>query len=206
MRRWMEAQTFSPRTGRDGVHLLDGNAARYGDFDDVHLVGMIEREWPDNPGRTVFYPLTLLNQLGWPPERLRLSAARAAFKDLVRLAGRRAWVSTFVLEDDALVEPSPLLDELDRTALAVAAVEAPPVCRMLPEEALSLDPRRCPRRCGDGMGDAAAAPNGARGREVPRLCGAGRVSPARGQAPRDVPRLPVQVFRAVRAPAAGRIR
>jgi RecB family exonuclease len=142
MRRWMEAQTFSPRTGEGGLHLLDADAARYGDFDDAYLVGAIERDWPDNPGRTVFYPLTLLNQLGWPPERLRLDAARAAFRDLVRLSGRRVWVSTFVLEDDAIVEPSPLLDELDRLGLAVSACDPPPPARMLPEEALSLDPVR----------------------------------------------------------------
>ena len=142
MRRWMEAQTFSPRTGDGGLHLLDADAARYGDFDDVYLVGAIERDWPDNPGRTVFYPLTLLNQLGWPPERLRLDAARAAFRDLVRLGGRRVWVSTFVLEDDAIVEPSPLLDELDRSGLAVSACEPPPSSRMVPEEALLLDPVR----------------------------------------------------------------
>ena len=103
----MEAQTFSPRAGRLGVHLVDADTARYGDFDDVHLVGLIEREWPDKAGRTIFYPLTLLNQLGWPPERLRLAGARAAFRDLLRLAGGRVSVSTFVLEDDALVEPSP---------------------------------------------------------------------------------------------------
>ena len=142
IRRWMEAQTFSPRAGREGAHLVDAEAARYGDFDQVYLVGLIEREWPDRTGRTIFYPLTLLNQLAWPPERLRLAAARAAFRDLVRLAGRRVSVSTFVLEDDALVEPSPFLDELARSGLAACAEEAPGNLRILPEEALSLDPVR----------------------------------------------------------------
>ncbi len=139
---WMEAQTFSPRTGSDGLHLVDADAARYGDFDDVYLVGVIEREWPDAAPRTVFYPLALLNQLGWPPERLRLAAARAAFRDLLRLAGRRVWVSTFVLEDDALVEPSPLLDELSRAGLAASAEDSPPPFRIVPEDALSVDPVR----------------------------------------------------------------
>ena len=140
IRRWMEAQTFSPRTGQGGVHLVDADAARYGDFDEAHLVGVVEREWPDKEGRTIFYPLALLNQLGWPPERLRLAAARAAFRDLVRLPGERVSVSAFVLEDDALVELSPLLDELARAGLALS-VEAPPAnLRIVAEEALSLEP------------------------------------------------------------------
>lgn len=142
IRRWMEGQTFSPRTGREGVHLVDADTARYGDFDEAHLVGLIEREWPDRTARTIFYPLALLNQLGWPPERLRLAAARAAFTDLVRVAGTRVSVSTFVLEDDALVEPSPFLDELDRSGLAVCAETAPRNFRILPEDALSLEPVR----------------------------------------------------------------
>ncbi len=142
IRRWMEAQTFSPRAGRGGVQLVDGDAARYGDFDDAYLVGVIEREWPDKEGRTIFYPLALLNQLGWPPERLRLAAARAAFRDLVRLAGTRVSVSAFVLEDDALVEPSPFLDEIERSGLAVNTAEPPHTVRIVPEDALSLEPVR----------------------------------------------------------------
>ncbi len=142
IRRWMEAQTFSPRTGRGGVHLVDADAARYGDFREVHLVGLVEREWPDKEGRTIFYPLSLLNQLGWPPERLRLASARAAFRDLVGLAGARVSVSTFVLEDDGLVEPSPFLDEIERTGLP-ATEEAPAGnLRIVPDEALSLEPVR----------------------------------------------------------------
>ncbi len=142
IRRWMEGQTFSPRTGREGVHLVDADTARYGDFDEAHLVGLVEREWPERAAHTIFYPVALLNQLGWPPERLRLAAARAAFKDLVRLAGARVSVSTFVLEDDALVEPSPFLDELDRSGLAVCTENAPRNFRILPEDALSLEPVR----------------------------------------------------------------
>lgn len=142
IRRWMEAQTFSPRTGRGGVHLVDADAARYGDFDEAYLVGVIEQEWPDKEGRTIFYPLALLNQLGWPPERPRLASARAAFRDLVRLAGTRLSVSTFVLEDDALVEPSPFLDEVQRSGLAVVAEDAPRDLRIVPEDALSREPVR----------------------------------------------------------------
>jgi len=142
IRRWMEAQTFAPRTGSGGVQLVDAGAARYGDFDDVHLVGVVEREWPDKEGRTIFYPLALLNQLGWPPERLRLATARAAFRDLVRLAAARVSVSAFVLEDDALVEPSPFLDEIERSGLEVDAVEPPRDLRIVPEDALSREPVR----------------------------------------------------------------
>ncbi|MGE5359442.1 MAG: PD-(D/E)XK nuclease family protein [Bacteroidales bacterium] len=142
VRRWMEAQTFAPRTGTSGVHLVDADAARYGDFDEAYLVGLIDREWPDSAARPIFYPMSLLGQLGWPPERPRLAAARAAFGDLVRLPGVRVAVSTFVLEDDTLVEPSPFLDDLSRSGLAIAAIELPRNARVLPDDAVASDPLR----------------------------------------------------------------
>lgn len=139
--RWIEDQTFSPRTGTSGAHLVDADAARYGDFDEVHLVGLVEREWPEKAASSIFYPQSLLAQLGWTPERQRLQSARAMFRDLVRLAGHRALASAFLLEDDALVEPSPFLDELERSGLAVAAVD-PPDLRVCPDDALSMAPAR----------------------------------------------------------------
>ena len=33
IRRWIEAHTFAPRTGDGGVHLVDADSARFGDFD-----------------------------------------------------------------------------------------------------------------------------------------------------------------------------
>ena len=51
-------------------------------------------------------------------EREALKAARASFKDLMHLARWRVRVSTFVLENDAVVEPSMLLDDIDTFTLS----------------------------------------------------------------------------------------
>ena len=103
VRRWIDGQTFSPRTGTDGVLLLDAPAAAYADVDEVRLVGLVEQDWPERVRRSIFYPVSLLAQLGWPNETDRLASARARFQDLLRLPGRRVSVSTFTLEDDAIV-------------------------------------------------------------------------------------------------------
>ncbi len=112
VRGWIERQTFSPRHGDGGVHLADATAARYGRFDDVYLVGLVEGEWPERPRRNLFYSSFLLGKLGWADDRVRAAGARAAFADLLRLASRRVTVSTFLLEDDSLVEPSALLSDV----------------------------------------------------------------------------------------------
>src|SRR6185436_3652537 len=65
VRRWIEAQTFSPRTGDAGVRLIDAAAAPYADVDDLRLVGLVESDWPERGTRSIFYPLSLLAQLGW---------------------------------------------------------------------------------------------------------------------------------------------
>jgi RecB family exonuclease len=117
IRRWIEAQTFSPRSGEAGVHMVDATAARFGIYDDVHLVGLVDGEWPAVPRRNLFYSPMLLQPLGWPPESARLAAARAAFRDLLMLAGRRTAVSAFQLEEDSLVGPSALLDDVASTGL-----------------------------------------------------------------------------------------
>ncbi len=137
LRRWIEGQTFSPRTGDAGPHLVDATAARYGDFDEVHLVGLVERDWPEAAPRNIFYPASLLVQLGWPAEPDRASAARAAFRDLLGLAASRLALSTFTLEDDAVVRPSPLLEEVEDAGLALARVDdAAPPPRIFVHEAL----------------------------------------------------------------------
>jgi RecB family exonuclease len=112
VRGWIESQTFTPRTGAVGVHLVDASAARYGRFDDVHLAGLVEGEWPERFRRNLFYSPFLLSRLGWPDDRVRLAAARASFADLLRLASKRVSVSTFLLEDDSLVEGSVLLGDV----------------------------------------------------------------------------------------------
>src|SRR5262249_58786232 len=56
VRRWIEEHTFDPEADGAGVQLLDDQAARYGDFDDVAIVGLVETDWPEKPRRNIFYP------------------------------------------------------------------------------------------------------------------------------------------------------
>jgi len=148
IRRWLGSQTFAVTTGEPGLQIVDAQAARFGEFDDVQLVGLIDGEWPERFRRNVLYPSSLLVQLEPLPinpdpfrrERDALNAARAAFKDLMLLSRRRVRVSSFVLENDAVVEPSVLLDEIDTLPLAR---ETSPEMRMrvFQSEALALEPR-----------------------------------------------------------------
>lgn len=119
VRRWIESRTFQPLTGSGGVHLVDARSAAYGRFETVFIVGLVEDDWPPSPNRVVFYPPPLLRALGWPPERDRLHAARGRFSDLVRLAARRVLVSTYSLEDDAIVIPSMFLEQLTDAGLPI---------------------------------------------------------------------------------------
>ncbi|HEX4565658.1 MAG TPA: PD-(D/E)XK nuclease family protein, partial [Vicinamibacterales bacterium] len=119
VRRWIEEQTFAPRTGHDGIQLLDASAAAYARVDEVRLVGLTEADWPERSARSIFYPQSLLTQLGWPSERERLAASRARFQDLLRLARRRVSLSTITLEDDAIVSASPLLEDVGALGLSV---------------------------------------------------------------------------------------
>jgi RecB family exonuclease len=138
-RRWIEAQTFAPRAGEAGVHLLDSASARFGEFDEVQLAGLVEGEWPDLARRSIFYSPSVLRELGWPSDTLRLDGVRAEFADLLRLPRRRITVSTFALESDALVSASSLLDEVTRAGLD-AVEEAPAAGRVFEHEALGLEP------------------------------------------------------------------
>jgi len=138
-RRWIETQTFAPHTGEGGVHVLDCASARFGDFDDVQLAGLVEGEWPDHTRRSIFYSPSVLRELGWPSDQLRLDGVRAEFADLLRLPARRLSVSTFALEADALVSASSLLDELAKSGLD-AVEETLPAGRVFEHQALGLDP------------------------------------------------------------------
>ncbi|MEO8255857.1 MAG: PD-(D/E)XK nuclease family protein [Acidobacteriota bacterium] len=142
VRRWMEEQTFAPlrSTGTSGMHLVDEHAARYGDFDAIALVGLIAGEWPERPRRNIFYSPNLLSALGWPPEKDWRAAAEARFIDLLRSANQSVSISTITLDDEALVEPSPLLDEIPRAGLSSSARDAAPPGRIFVDEGLSLDP------------------------------------------------------------------
>ena len=119
IRRWIDAQTFSPRTGTAGVRLLDAASAPYADLDEARIVGLVERDWPEKPARSIFYPASILSLLGWPADAPMLSAARARFQDLLTLPADRLSLSTFTLEDDAIVSASPLLEEVELAGLPV---------------------------------------------------------------------------------------
>ena len=134
IRRWIEEQTFAPRRGEGGVELLDATAARYGRFDHLRILGLVETDWPARPARNVFYGRYLLDKLDWPDEQKRLALAYAAFKDLVCLPQSTLALSGFHLDDDAIVGPSPYVDaaneaglmrEIDREHQAAAAMHFP---------------------------------------------------------------------------------
>ena len=140
IRRWIEGQTFSPRAGDSGVTLVDAQAARYGEFDEVFLVGLVEGEWPQRSAKSIFYPAALLSQLDWPDSRIALAGERAAFHDLMGLGRRQVHLSTFELENDAIVSPSVLLEDADRLGLSREVRPTPDRRRMFVYEALASDP------------------------------------------------------------------
>jgi RecB family exonuclease len=139
IKRWIEAHTFAPRTGENGVHVVDAESARFGDFDGVQLAGLVDGEWPDTPHRNIFYQPSLLRELGWSSESDRLDGVRASFLDLLRLPSSRLVVSSFTQEDDVVVAPSTLVDAL-ATAELGTRVDVMPKARIFEVEALGLDP------------------------------------------------------------------
>lgn len=156
IRRWLGSQTFAARTGASGLQIVDAQAARYADFDDVQIVGLIEGEWPERTRRTVLYPSSLMTLLEPLPaiadpsqrERDPLHSARAQFRDLVLSAAERVRLSAFALEHDAVVEPSVLLDDVPGFGLATA-LHAPVLSRVACSDALALEPRRADVLFGD---------------------------------------------------------
>lgn len=140
IRRWIESQTFSPRTGARGLVLLDAPAAAYADVDDLRLVGLVDSDWPDRSRRSIFYPAALLTQLGWPADADRVAAARARFQDLLRLPRRRVAISLFTLEDDAIVPASSFLEEVEGAGLLSVPLAAHDGGRVFLHEALSEEP------------------------------------------------------------------
>jgi RecB family exonuclease len=141
VRRWIEGQTFSLRRGDSGVLLLDARAAAYADLDDVRIVGLVDSEWPEPGERSIFYPQSLLAQLGWPSDVDRIRASRVMFQELLRLPRERVTLSTFSLEHDSLVSPSVLLDDVRALGLPIErAAKQEPRARVFAHEALSIDP------------------------------------------------------------------
>ena len=136
IRRWIGQQTFAPRRGHDGIQLLDADAARFGEFDTIYLVGLTQADWPGSERRNIFYRASVLADLGWPAEADARSADRATFDDLLRSASRETVVSTFTLEYDSLVDPSPFLEDLAQSGLAEQRDHPHPPGRVFVDEAL----------------------------------------------------------------------
>ncbi len=101
----------------------------------MRLIGLVESDWPERTRRSIFYPASLLGQLGWPNEIDRLTAARARFNDLIRVARSRVSISTFTLEDDAIVPRSAFLEDVETLGLELHAVNPEP-SRVFVQEAL----------------------------------------------------------------------
>jgi RecB family exonuclease len=139
LRRWIEAQTFAPRSGSGGVRLLDASSAAYANVDELRVLGLVERDWPEPVRRSIFYPSSILSQLGWPPDAERSAAARARFRDLLGVATRRVSASAFTLEDDALVSPSPFVEELETAGLSIDRARPQPPAAVFTHEALWRD-------------------------------------------------------------------
>jgi RecB family exonuclease len=118
VRRWIGDETFPVQSDETGVHLLDDQAARYGDFVDMTIVGLVENEWPERPRRNIFYPPGLLKSLGWASEKDRRAADEARFLDLLASASTAIALSTFTLDDESIVSRSILLDEVPRAHLS----------------------------------------------------------------------------------------
>jgi RecB family exonuclease len=139
VRRWIEEETCPPDGRAEGIQLLDDQAARFGTFDDLAIVGMVEQEWPEKPRRNIFYPAELLKALGWPTEKDRRGADDARFVDLLESAERTVAVSTFTLEEDTLTTRSMQLDEIPAAKLSTFADPTDTELAVLREEMLARD-------------------------------------------------------------------
>jgi RecB family exonuclease len=140
LQRWIEEQTFVPEAAEAGLQLVDAQAARFTAVRQLFIVGLVEGEWPERARRSIFYPAGLLGALGWPPEADRRGADLGRFVDLLRSPVERVELSTFLLDDEALVEPSALIDEAANVGLAPASAPPASVDRVFDYELLSLEP------------------------------------------------------------------
>ena len=144
VRRWIEEQTFAiddDAPAADArLQLVDDEAAPYGDFDQITIVGLIDGEWPERPQRNIFYSASLLRSLGWPSEQDWRGAAEARFLDLLAAPSSQITLSTVTLDDEALVEVSPLVDEIPRARLSTVARAATPAGDLFVDEVLSREP------------------------------------------------------------------
>lgn len=148
VRRWLGSQTFAIASGAGGVRILDAQAARFADLDEVQIMGLVEGEWPERLRRNVFYPRALIAQLEPArPERIAIDderdqvrSARAMFRDLASLARVRTRASTFSLEAESVVEPSSFIEDLASFGLRVETVKAGDDALTFHYEVLAHDP------------------------------------------------------------------
>jgi RecB family exonuclease len=145
----VESQTFAPRRGRSGVHMVDAVAARFGEFTHVHLVGLVETDWPERAPSSVLYTSGLLKPLGWPQSGEHAKAEQAAFRDLLGLADGTVQLHAFQLEGDSVVALSPILDAARR----LPSREEPALARrrIFSDELLTATPAM-PLAAGTAMG------------------------------------------------------
>ena len=113
------------RAARPACYSSIATAAPFGDFDDLHLLGLVEGEWPARLRRNVFFGQGILKTFGWPDDAARSAAERASFVDLMRSPRAHVSLSGFSLEEDSLVGPSSLLDEAPRAGLSALTLRVP---------------------------------------------------------------------------------
>ncbi|MGE3842290.1 MAG: PD-(D/E)XK nuclease family protein, partial [Vicinamibacterales bacterium] len=142
VRRAIEQHTFAYTGAEEGVRLCDARAARYCTSETVCVVGVNEGDWPRPARRTIFYPSGLMKDLGFPADQDRQRFARAAFRDLLLLAGNDTVVSVCQLEDDTLVRPSAFVEELQD--VVDAELSARPHSPIPPDEGLAASPVQAP--------------------------------------------------------------
>ena len=139
VRRWIDAETFAPETDGAGVRLMDATAAPYADIQEMRIVGLVEADWPEPAERRIFYPWSILSQLGWPADAARSAAQRARFRDLIALPHTRISASTVTLEDDAIVAVSPFVEELEAAGLPLERRPPLPTKAAMVHEMLTSD-------------------------------------------------------------------
>jgi len=149
---WIERRAVQLESDQGGVQLLDAQAACYGSFTSVTIVGLIEKDWPQQRSRSIFYPPSMLEQLfqssSVSPDSsqvARTRAERARFRDLLGLSTDQLRLSSFTLdhlEQDALVNPSTFIEEdLENLEVDVRLVnEEAPSDNIKIDEALMLRP------------------------------------------------------------------
>jgi CRISPR/Cas system-associated exonuclease Cas4 (RecB family) len=148
---WIEQPAVQLESDHDqgGVQLLDAQAACYGSFTSVTIVGLIEKDWPQQGSRSIFYPSLMLEkffQFSLVSEKLpessqvaRNRAERARFRDLLGLSTDQLRLSSFTLDhldQDALVNPSTFIEKLEVEVSEVD--EEAPSTRIKIDEALML--------------------------------------------------------------------